>query len=160
MEAAKKLLKGCQQHFRNAATRVKHLGGVVPPDEASDFTDLTRLLYSTEDINVFDNTVAEIRTRFPGSKPWLNWWLRPDHASMTFTSQRRMDPLVWDVLPDSTNAEEVMHFKIYMIAGKKHDIIRGLDGLLIVEKYHHDLHDQALCEYSFLRNIVLCCISN
>ncbi len=60
MEAAKKLLKGCQQHFRNAATRVKRLGGVVPPDEASDFTDLTRLLYSTEDINVFDNTVAEI----------------------------------------------------------------------------------------------------
>ncbi len=160
MEAAKELLKGCQQHFRNAATRVKRLGGVVPPDEVSDFTDLTTLLYTTEDMKVFNDTVAEIRTQFPRSKPWLNWWLRPDHASMIFPSQRRMNPLIWDVLPDSTNAEEAMHFKIYMIAGKKHDIIRGLDGLLIVEKYHHGLYDRALREYSFLWNILRCYIGN
>ncbi len=146
MEAAKKLLKGCQQHFRNAATRVKHFGGVIPPDQASDFSELTGLLYSTEDTNVFNDTVTEIRTRFPRTKPWLNWWLRPDHASMIFPSQRHMDPVIWDTLPDSTNAEEAMHFKIYMIAGKKHDIMRGLDGLLIVEKYHHGLYDRALRE--------------
>ncbi|KAK0234340.1 hypothetical protein IW262DRAFT_1452899 [Armillaria fumosa] len=134
MEAAKKLLKGCQQYFCNAATRVKRLGGVVPPDKASDFMNLMALLYSTQDITVFNNIVAEIRTQFPRLKPWLNWWLCPDHASMIFPSQRRMEPLVWDVLPDSTNAEEAMHFKIYMIAGKKPDIIQGLDGLLIGAK--------------------------
>lgn len=137
-------MKGCQQHFRNAATRVKRLGGVIPPDQASDFSDLTALLYSTADVKVFDETVAEIRGRFPRTKPWLNWWLRRDHAAMIFPSQRRMDPVIWDVLPDSTNAEEAMHFKIYMIAGKKHDMMQGLDGLLIVEKYHHGLYDRAL----------------
>ncbi len=160
MEAAKELLKGCQQHFRNAATCVKRLSGVVPPDKVSDFTDLRTLLYTTEDMNVFNDTVAEIRTKFPRSKPWLNWWLHPDHVSMVFSSQRRMNPLIWDVLPDSTNAEEAMHFKIYMIAGKKHDIIWGLDGLLIVEKYHHGLYDRALREYSFLWNILQCYIGN
>ncbi len=94
---------------------------------------------------------------FPKTAPWLNWWLRPDHASMIFPSQRRMDAIVWDTLPDSTNAEEAMHFKIYQLVGKKHDIMPGLDGLLQVEKYHHSLYDQALHEsplafrsYSFL----------
>ncbi|PBK88252.1 hypothetical protein ARMGADRAFT_937709, partial [Armillaria gallica] len=117
--AAKTLLKGCQQHFRNAATRVKRLGGVIPPDQASDFSGLTALLYSTADVKVFNETVAEIRGRFPRTKPWLNWWLRRDHAAMIFPSQRRMDPVIWDVLPDSTNAEEAMHFKIKCLAGSK-----------------------------------------
>ncbi len=39
--------------------------------------------------------------------------MRDAPASMLFISHRKMDPALWDELPDSTNAEEAMHAKIH-----------------------------------------------
>ncbi|THV04142.1 hypothetical protein K435DRAFT_851137 [Dendrothele bispora CBS 962.96] len=54
-----------------------------------------------------------------------------------------MEPENRDHIPSTTNAEESMHSKIYLIAGTGHDLIEGFDGLLKVEAHHHGLHDHA-----------------
>ena len=67
--------------------------------------------------------------RFPLIQPWLSWWLRDEHASMIFQSHMRMDPLLWDSMPDSTNAEESMHWRLYRAVEKKHDLMEGIYGV-------------------------------
>ena len=39
--------------------------------------------------------------------------MHPAHASMLFESEREMDVEIWESIPKTTNAEEVMHWKLY-----------------------------------------------
>ena len=67
--------------------------------------------------------------RFPGVEPWLSWWLLDDHASMLFNSARHMDADLWDSMPESNNAEESMHWRLYRAVEKKHDLMDGIYGV-------------------------------
>ncbi|KAF5338776.1 hypothetical protein D9757_014991 [Collybiopsis confluens] len=44
---------------------------------------------------------------------------------MLFVSRRRMPERLWSALPETTNAEEAMHFSMYSQQGRKHDFIDG-----------------------------------
>lgn len=137
--AAEKLLKGCVQHFRSAVTRVKKISGVIPPEQMSFFESCTCALLDATNIEDFLHQAQTICEKFPKVIPWLQWWLRPSHASMLFKSQHVMDPDIWDSIPDSTNAEEAMHWKLYATTGCKHDLMEGLCSLVKMAEYYERL---------------------
>ena len=126
---AEKLLKGCEQHFRAGVTRIARIGGVIPVGEDQDFHRLAKQLVHASDLSDFHSAGQEILSRFPLVAPWLSWWLRDEHASMIFNSHRRMDPVLWDSMPATTNAEEAMHWKIYQAVGKQHHLMEGIRAL-------------------------------
>ncbi|KAI0737390.1 hypothetical protein C8Q80DRAFT_1125393 [Daedaleopsis nitida] len=121
--AAEHLLKGCQQHFRSGVTRLSRIGSVVEPEKERRFRTLTEDLLSADNLEEFRLTAHDVLNEFPRLAPWLNWWLRDEHASMLFQSHRRMEPILWESVPSTTNAEEAMHFKIYNAVGKNHNFM-------------------------------------
>ncbi|KAJ6623168.1 hypothetical protein B0H10DRAFT_825258 [Mycena sp. CBHHK59/15] len=55
---------------------------------------------------------------------------------MLFRSYRIMSPALWDSIPESTNAEEAQHFKIYAAVGKGHSLLGGMECIVkFVEHY-------------------------
>ncbi|KAH7919295.1 hypothetical protein BV22DRAFT_1051142 [Leucogyrophana mollusca] len=112
-EAAAALLKGCQQHFRSQVTRVSKISGVVPPELKEHFQDRALSLLRVSDMETFNQTTAALLTDFPKIESWLCWWLWESHASMLFEPFRVMLGDLWQWIPNTTNAEEAMHWKIY-----------------------------------------------
>lgn len=129
IEAAKTVIRGCQQHFRASVTRLKRNTAVVPPKRATRFQQAMHKLLDIEMYADFLAAARAIMKEYPGVKGWLSWWMREAHASMLFRSQTHMDAVVWDRIPDSTNAEEAMHWKIYASIGKDHDLLPGVKSL-------------------------------
>ena len=80
---------------------------------------------------------------------WLEWWLQPAHASIFFKSQRVMDIAIWDSIPDTTNAEEAMHWKLYAAAGKNHTFFEGLCSLQAVSQHYEQLYQARLSKSFF-----------
>lgn len=137
--AAAALMKGCLQHFRSQITRVKKIGGVVGPAQRDIFENRVKALLDAEDRPDLERLAQKLVVTFPKIKSWLDWWLRESHARMLFPSRRTMDPNLSASLPNSTNAEEAMHWKIYAALGKKFSLMKGL----------YALHDFA-AHYQFL----------
>lgn len=136
--AAEGLLKGCKQHFRSGVTRVSRIGGVIPLGQERTFRSLTEELLGVDDLESFRYTAQKLALNFPLILPWLRWWMREEHARMLFQSHRCMDVLLWDSLPDTTNAEEAMHWKIYSAVGRDHKL---MEGLRCLQKFvaHYDV---------------------
>jgi hypothetical protein len=107
--AAEGLLRGCGEHFRAGITRISQISGVVPSGMADAFMKRALALLDTEDPQEFQSRAALVVRDFPKVKSWMEWWLRPSHASMLFKSQRKMDADIWDSIPSTNNAEEAMH---------------------------------------------------
>lgn len=122
-------MKGCQQHFRAGVTRIKRIGGVIPLGQASKFERMAHALLHLEDLESFQAHAAVLATSFPQVAPWLEWWLRDSHARMLFLPYRSMDTALWDSLPETTNAEEAMHWKIYAGIGQDQTFLAGLESL-------------------------------
>jgi hypothetical protein len=55
---------------------------------------------------------------------------------MIFESQKLMDASIWDAIPDTTNAEEAMHWKLYAAARRKHSFFEGLKALYAIAVYY------------------------
>ncbi|KAF9468215.1 hypothetical protein BDZ94DRAFT_1184677 [Collybia nuda] len=136
---AQALLKGCQQHFRNQVTRVKKISGVVHPSLSDAFENRTIALLSARDLETFTQLAQALLRDFPKIEGWLKWWLRESHAKMLFSPYREMAEENWDSIPDTTNAEESMHWKLYSAIGKNHDVMGGLVSL-----WHFAEHYQLL----------------
>ena len=132
-------MKGCQQHFRSGVTRLARIGGVVPVGQEQRFRRLTARLIEAPDLDTFYDTADTILHDFKSVKPWLQWWMREEHATMLFESQRRMDPILWKSLPSTTNAEEAMHFKIYSAVGRSHTLMEGIFSLLAFVRHYDQL---------------------
>lgn len=105
------------------------IGGVIPQDKRAAFRKLSNDLVKAPDLGQFRASAMEMLQQFPLVQPWLAWWLRDEHASMIFQSHKRMDPLLWDSMPDTTNAEESMHWRLYRAVEKKHDLMEGIYGV-------------------------------
>lgn len=58
---------------------------------------------------------------------------------MLFSSFRGMSEDDWDAIPDTTNAEEAMHWKLYSAIGKDHGIMDGLESLWSFAEYYQIL---------------------
>ncbi|KAJ7719645.1 hypothetical protein B0H16DRAFT_1278560, partial [Mycena metata] len=108
--------RGCTQHFRAGVTRVKKISAVIPPGQADAFEFRVLALLTAADSEEFQARADAVIRDFPKTESWLGWWMRKSHAMMLFASERRMDPEIWDSIPDSTNAEEALHWKLYCAA--------------------------------------------
>lgn len=107
--------------------------------QAGVFQRRAYALLDQPNAQAFQKRAQKLIKMFPKIKPWLLWWTRDAHASMLFTSERTMEPVLWDSLPDSTNAEEAMHHKIYSAVGRDHNLISGINGLEAFARHYEQL---------------------
>jgi len=149
-----KILRGCKEHFRSGVTRISRIGGVIPVEQRELFVKQAIGLLSCLTDEEFRNQARQIIQDFPKTATWLEWWLRPAHASILFESQRVMDVVIWDSIPDTTNAEEAMHWRLYAAAGKNHDFFEGLECLRAVSQHFEQLYQARLSKLHFTRLII------
>ncbi|KIK04782.1 hypothetical protein K443DRAFT_4324 [Laccaria amethystina LaAM-08-1] len=128
-EAAKAILCGCEEHFRAAVTRVSRINGAVGPNKVEAFKTRALGLLSVASGDEFDKQANLIIQDFPKLKPWMEWWMRPSHATMLFSSQRLMEEHVVESMPNTTNAEEAMHWRFYSATGRDHSFMHGMNSL-------------------------------
>ncbi|KAJ3848744.1 hypothetical protein EV368DRAFT_86271 [Lentinula lateritia] len=131
--AGQALIKGCLYHYHKAVNQMSWIGDAVPQNTKSDFQKLCRSLPEITDVKHFDDVVSAIQKRWPRVSRWLSWWLMSEHAGMLFPCKLTMAADLAARLP-ATNAEEAMHATIYCAVGINHPLLKGLDGLLAVEK--------------------------
>ncbi|KAF7339229.1 hypothetical protein MVEN_02000400 [Mycena venus] len=143
LDAAVKLLKGCMQHFRSQVTRVKKISGVVDPSKTDIFENYARELLQCETIEAFNDLASRFINDFPRAERWIQWWMLPAHACMLFPSFRVMNEALWNSIPDTTNAEEAMHWKLYAAIGRFLPIMDGLRALYKFALHYQQLSDAA-----------------
>ena len=81
---AGRILKGCKEHFRAGVTRISRIGGVIPVEERGSFIQQAIGLLSSPTDTDFRKQATVIIQKFPKTASWLEWWLRPAHASILF----------------------------------------------------------------------------
>ncbi|KAH7907178.1 hypothetical protein BJ138DRAFT_1014934 [Hygrophoropsis aurantiaca] len=150
-QAAASLIKGCQQHFRSQVTRVSKISGAVPPHLKEHFQDRTMSLLEAPNVTEFNHTVDALLQDFPQIETWLRWWLRESHASMLFPPFRAMREDIWQSIPNTTNAEESMHWKIYRAVGSGYTLMAGMLYLLVFASHYDELAAAKSGEYQYIR---------
>jgi len=145
-EDASCLLRGCQEHFRAGVTRLSRISGVIPVEKRHAFVQRAVALLSVPTEDEFSLRAKLILRDFPKTASWLNWWIRPAHASMLFEAHRKMDIAIWEAIPVTTNAEEAMHWKLYAAAGRNHSFMEGLRSLYAVATYYERSFRENLSE--------------
>ncbi|KAJ6484866.1 hypothetical protein C8R45DRAFT_1147891, partial [Mycena sanguinolenta] len=138
LETAPKLLKGCEQHFRSQITRVKKISGVVDPSKTDIFENKAKGLLRCTNMDEFTCLANDFIAAFPRAENWIRWWMLPAHATMLFPAFRIMNPELWKSIPDTTNPEEAMHWKIYCSISTYAAIgtaMSLLDGLRALHKF-------------------------
>lgn len=138
--AGSNLLKGCQEHFRAGVTRVSRISAAVSPDKADFFIARALALLEAPNSIEFASRAALIIEEYPKLEAWMDWWTRPVHAAMLFSSERQMDLEIWESLPDTNNAEEAMHWKLYCACGRNHDFLEGMVSLFAVAEYYSRIY--------------------
>lgn len=116
------------------------MSGVVSQGAEDFFRDHIRSIQEAQSIDDFLSRSENLIRHFPRAESWFRWWMREDHASMLFTAHRKMDAHVWDNIPDTTNAEEAMHWKMYSALGRNHNLAEGLYSLFRMAEYFHRIH--------------------
>ncbi|KAJ7208420.1 hypothetical protein B0H12DRAFT_1034287, partial [Mycena haematopus] len=114
-DAAAGLLKGCRQHFDNQITRVARISRIVGPERKSQFRKLAEELLRQKTMKDLRAKAAALIRQFPGAKGWVEWWMRPSHASMLFAVASSMSRQLRNSLPSTTNSGESMHNKSYQM---------------------------------------------
>jgi hypothetical protein len=148
--AAERLLKGCREHYRAGVTRVSRISAAVPPDMAEAFKDRAMNLLHLSNSEDFLAQAALLVRDFPKLKDWMEWWMRPTHAQMLFESERQMDIGLWESIPDTNNAEESMHWKLYSACGRNHRFLEGMHALHKVAVYYERLYEAASSESCYI----------
>ncbi|KAF5313015.1 hypothetical protein D9619_002316 [Psilocybe cf. subviscida] len=128
-KAAMAILRGCREHFRANVIRVSKISKFIDIHKADSFRVRALGLLDLPSTEDFTREAKRLIRDFPEIEPWLSWWIRPEHASILCSSERTMDPVLWDLLPATTNAEEAMHFRFYRAGGTNHAFLKGLKGL-------------------------------
>ncbi|KAJ7436921.1 hypothetical protein FB451DRAFT_1061373, partial [Mycena latifolia] len=128
-KAGGSLLKGCQEHYRSQVTRIKKISAVVHPGLQDAFVNQALALLEAQDFAEFTKQIELLIKNFPRTEGWARWWARECHAKMLFKPFREMSVQDWDSIPNTTNAQESQHRKVYAAIGKKHELIPGLKGL-------------------------------
>ncbi|KAF7377270.1 hypothetical protein MSAN_00147300 [Mycena sanguinolenta] len=143
LDTAPRLLKGCEQHFRSQITRVKKISGVVDPSKTDIFENKAKGLLRCKNMDEFTRNANDFIAAFPRAESWIRWWMLPAHATMLFPAFRIMNPELWKLIPDTTNPEEAMHWKIYAAIGTSHALLDGLKALYKFAEHYQHLFDAA-----------------
>ncbi|KAJ7210149.1 hypothetical protein GGX14DRAFT_363843, partial [Mycena pura] len=129
-KAASELLKGCRQHFDNQITRIAKISRIVGPERHSRFRKLAKELLIQRTMKDLSACANALILEFPAAKPWVEWWMRPSHASMLFSVASGMARSLWESLPATTNGAESMHHKTYRMIGRRNALFYGMEGLV------------------------------
>jgi hypothetical protein len=148
--AAEHLLKGCREHFRAGVTHVSRISGAVGDGMREEFAKRALALLDAPNSPEFIAHATLLVRDFPRLTSWMEWWMRPAHASMLFESQRKMDIDLWNSLPQDNNAEESMHWKLYSACGRDHNFLEGMYSLHAVAVYYERRHtaESSVCSTS------------
>ncbi|KAJ7048915.1 hypothetical protein C8F01DRAFT_1379362 [Mycena amicta] len=146
--AAEALLKGCRQHFATQVNRMSKLAGAVDPDKRREFRHFTDQMLGAKTMDDLNLIVAQFKRAFPHARAWIEWWMRPAHAVMLFDCARVMYPALWKSLPATTNAEEAMHHRIYLMVGRHLPLLKGLKSLIKVADTFERQYNAARAGYS------------
>jgi hypothetical protein len=111
-EKAEKLLKGCEMHFRRCVIRVSNISGVVHPRQKHEFRRRAFSLLKFASIEEYQHQIDFLVAHFPKTKSFFQWWTSREHAQMLFPIKYANHKL-FKKLPNMTNAQESMHFKMY-----------------------------------------------
>ena len=63
---------------------------------------------------------------------------------MIFRSMRLMDQALWDAIPETTNAEEAMHWVLYCSAGYHREAIEGIAGLMAFADSFQNMYEDEI----------------
>lgn len=154
-QAASDLLKGCRQHFDNQITRVARISRIVGPERQSTFRKFARELLRQRTMKELRACAAVFIQEFPGAKPWVEWWMRPGHASMLFLVASGMSLKLWESLPATTNSAESMNHKTYRMIGRRNSLFYGMAGLVRMGETFERSYNAArstFCVHSFIIN--------
>ena len=102
--AAEHLLKGCREHFRAGVTHISRISGVVAHGMKEEFSKCALALMDAPNSQEFISHAGLLVRDFPRVASWMEWWMRPAHASMLFESERKMDIDLWNSLPPDSDA--------------------------------------------------------
>lgn len=138
--AGEALLRACTRHFEQQLDRVSRIAETVDPDLDEHFRSRGKALLKSGNSEEFLRRVEAILAEFPLTEPWLAWYRRPSHAQMLFETERRMEADIWESIPDTTNAEEAMHWTLYSGFGRKHEFFAGLNALAKFAEYIEKLY--------------------
>ncbi|KAF5319194.1 hypothetical protein D9619_008741 [Psilocybe cf. subviscida] len=127
--AGEALLRACKRHFEQQVDRVSNIAEAVKPESKEHFRSRGKALLNSGDSREFLRRVDALLGEFPQTTPWLGWYRRPSHAQMLFETERRMEADIWESIPDTTNAEEAMHWTLYCGFGRKHEFFAGMNAL-------------------------------
>jgi hypothetical protein len=134
-KAAGALLKGCKYHFEESVRRVAKISAYVSPETRNSFQQHINKLRKAPTVEEFVKLLNTVMSRWPNTHEWMEWWTRERNAQMIFESLKSMDSTLWSSLPETTNAEEAMHWRIYRAVGKNHKLIDGLYALATIVEY-------------------------
>lgn len=133
-ERAEKCLRGCEYHFDKSVTRVKNNASMIPFEQRNEFNQQVRKLTTCSKVE-FDETIAYLKRLFPEITGWLVWWVQSHVAKLIFSCCRTMTDDLLDQVPETSNAVESLHHKIYMACGltkdssKRFTLLEGVDAL-------------------------------
>lgn len=120
--------------------------GVIPSEKVEAFKKRALALLKLRNTEEFIYQASLLVRDFPRIKSWMEWWMRPAHASMLFESERKMDIAIWESIPDTNNAEEAMNWKLYSACGRDHAFLEGMKSLYAVAKYYERIASEAQSE--------------
>lgn len=147
-KAARALYKGCERHFSASVDRITNIAEVHEKEDY--FRDLIATLLKSDDLSDFNETVDIIIRDIPMVEKWISWWRRPSNAAMIFPSSREMDDHLWHTIPDTTNAEEFMHWVLYCSVGNRQVGVKGVIGLLLFAESLEAIYEHRMRKwYSF-----------
>ncbi|KXN93409.1 hypothetical protein AN958_00328 [Leucoagaricus sp. SymC.cos] len=133
-EAATSLMKGCLKHFGSGVERVAKSDTVIPQGEKTQFKNRAMGLRHMSSVVELNNEVKGIISKWPLTAAFFAYWNQEDVAKMLLEARRTMEDKRWKGLPDTTNAQESMHWYIYQAVGKNHGFIGGLMSLVILAR--------------------------
>lgn len=119
-------IKGCEYHYDESSVRLAKNGNIIPREKQQEFKAATQKLRRLKDRDRFDLHVAYMRLEYPKAASWLDWWLHPLVSPKLFPACKVMVEALWKSLPSTNNAEESMHWQLYVAVGKRHDFLGGL----------------------------------
>jgi hypothetical protein len=146
-KAAGALLKGCKYHFEESVRRVAKISAYVSPETRGSFIRHINRLRMAKTVEEFVQLLNTVMRTWPKTHEWMEWWTRERNAQMIFESLKSMDNTLWKSLPETTNAEEAMHWRIYQAVGKRHKLIDGLYALATIVEYFSRLTKAAKGEW-------------
>jgi hypothetical protein len=141
---AEAVLKGCTEHFRCAVKKASEIPSIVPVEKCPNFLTQAWKLAETQDLTEFEDIAHSLMMDYKGLAAFFAFWLRHANALMSLAAKRVMTEEMWLSIPDTTNAQEAMHWSIYCKGNTQHDLIDGMETLHAIAKNFEEKHKHAL----------------